>query len=120
MGFAFFKKAQWDAAVLDLEKEIAFNPALDRDKWDVDWARSKKQEWDLAIADYNRIAELMGFGTKYIEISDDNLETLYGLAVEDYQYIVETSINDVLVLKAEEALSYMADWRQDIGWQFVK
>jgi tetratricopeptide (TPR) repeat protein len=119
-GFAFFKKAQWDAAVLDLEKEITLDPSLDRDKWNVDWARSKKQEWDLAIADYNKIAELLGADAKYVEISDDNLEALYDLAVEDYQYITEIPTDDALVLKAEEALDYMANWRQDVGWQFVK
>jgi tetratricopeptide (TPR) repeat protein len=119
-GFACFKKAQWDAAVRDLEKEIAINPMLDRSKWNLEWAEGKKKEWDLAIADYNKIAALYGFETISVDTLDDNLDTWYKLAVDDYSYIAESSGNSELALKAKNALEYMNEWRQQITWQFVK
>lgn len=118
-GFACFKKAQWDAAIRDLEKEIVINPSLNRDKWNIEWATGKKQEWGLAISDYNKIAGLSGLDTINVDIRDDNLQIWYELAVKDYQYVVESSVDNELILKAHKALGYIDEWRQQIRWQFV-
>ena len=118
-GFACFKKAQWDAAIRDLEKQITFNPSLDRDKWNVEWASGKKEEWSLAIDDYNKIADWSGLNTINVDIKKDNLQTWYELAVNDYQYVIDSSDNSELVLKAQNALDYMGEWRQQMNWQFV-
>jgi tetratricopeptide (TPR) repeat protein len=119
-GFAYFKKAQWDAAIRDLEKEIAFDPALNRGNWNVEWTTGKKQQWDLAIADYNKIVKLMGSNVQDVSIFKDNLETYYALAVDDYEYVENSSTDSSLILKAQTALAYMSSWRQDIGWQFIQ
>jgi tetratricopeptide (TPR) repeat protein len=118
-GFACFKKAQWDAAIRDLEKQITFNPSLDRGKWNLEWANGKKQEWNLAIDDYNKIAGWSGLNKINVDIKKDNLQTWYDLAVDDYQYVIDSSDNSELVLKAQNALDYMEEWRQQMNWQFI-
>ncbi|HJX04074.1 MAG TPA: hypothetical protein VJ488_05905, partial [Dehalococcoidia bacterium] len=118
-GFAFYKKAQWEAAILDLDKVYAVNTELNRASWNREWAIHKQEQWDLVISDNNI---LMGLpvviedapqkgGTK------QNLDYWFNLAIADYAQVQKSARDEELIHKAGDATKYINNWLEDMGWE---
>jgi tetratricopeptide (TPR) repeat protein len=111
LGFSHFKKAQWDRAIADLDKAISQDPALDRGKWDRDWAIGKRTQWDPVIEEYETALEIV---SGYSEI-DNQAAPATGseecdTAIACYNKTIELSQEPAISKIAEEAILFINQW----------
>jgi tetratricopeptide (TPR) repeat protein len=115
-GFSNFKKAQWKVALADFDKEINRNPDLNRGSWDRDWILSNFAPWDIVIADYETVIELIsGSAVPDYGITSSGLEAEFrSLAIADYNKAIELSSDPELIQKAEAAIEFIEEWHDDV------
>jgi tetratricopeptide (TPR) repeat protein len=113
-GYAHFRKAQWALAISDLESAYEADPALDRCAWNMEWALSKQQEWDLVRADYEAAIAVMTGSPASPAQGMGELEDELELALADYREAVELSEDPALNRKISESLAFVEEWGESV------
>jgi tetratricopeptide (TPR) repeat protein len=114
-GYAHFRKAQWALAISDLETAYEADPSLDRCSWNLEWALSKQQEWDLVREDYDAAIAVMTGSPASSAQGTGELEDEFALALADYQEALELSKDPALTGKISASLEFVEEFGKNAG-----
>jgi len=115
-GFSHFKKAEWALAIANLGSAYAKNPELNRGSWNKDWALEKQEQWDLAIAEYEKIIAMITGSTASQDKSGANtLEGELALALEDYNKAAEVSDDPAFTQNIKNSIKFVEEWNKLIN-----
>ncbi len=114
-GYARFKKAQWAQAIADLNSAYTRDSTLNRGSWNKDWAMDKQRQWDMVIADYEKIiAMITGSSVHQDKSSSGVLREDIVLALADYNKAAEISKDSAFVQRMRESIEFIEEWSNGI------
>jgi tetratricopeptide (TPR) repeat protein len=115
-GYAHFKKAQWAQVIDSLDAAYAKHASLDRGSWNKQWALDKQQQWDVVIADYNRVTAIIDGAMPQQDSPDANvLKNELELALADYTRAARISKNPAFVNTTGNIMTYIQQWGRDVA-----